>query len=303
MSRKNALGRGLDSLLPATESVRQEESPFFHCPIDAIAPNPYQPRKEFDPEGLQELADSIREKGVIQPLIVLKNNDQAESFLLITGERRWRASRLAGLTEVPVVLKDAATEDLLEMALIENIQRQDLNPLEEAEAYNRLINELGLTQEETAKRVGKERSTVTNMLRLLRLPEYAKSDLVCGTLSMGHARALLSLADDEIAVKALRDEIIANDLSVRQTEALIKENKKDVGKGGVRKKKASAAIPLPYCRALANALGSYMGARTRIVQNGTQGTVHIEYTSPVDLERILGLIMKGQENFMPDGNS
>ncbi len=302
MSRKKALGRGLDSLLPASENGPLQDSPFFLCPIDSISPNPYQPRKEFDTKELKELANSIKEKGIIQPLIVLKNEEEVNSFSLITGERRLRASKLAGLSEVPVVIKDIATAELLEFALIENIQRQDLNPLEEAEAYHRLINELGLTQEETARRVGKERSTVTNIIRLLKLPDYVKSDLVKGTLSVGHARALLSVTADKKTVKALRNEIVAKNLSVRQTEELIKGIKQKTTKQNVSKKKA-IPIPRPYCRALANALNNHLAANTRIIQNGPQGKLQIEYKSPEDLERILAIIMKRSENFMQEGHS
>jgi len=291
MNKRSALGRGLNALLPASGPEENDPSYFF-CPIGSIYPNPYQPRREFNPEGLEELADSIREKGVIQPLVVLKEDGERGGFFLVAGERRLRASKIAGLKEVPVVVKDVSSEDLLELALIENIQRENLNPLEEAAAYDRLLNEFGLTQEEIAQKVGKERSTVTNTLRLLKLPESIKNDLMRGTLSVGHARVLLGISEDELVIKALRDEIVSGSLSVRQAEALVKSHKTGAEKSGKRNKKQRGLIPKPYCRALTNALFNYLNAATRIVQNGSQGKVEIEYKTAEDLERIMGLIIK-----------
>jgi ParB family chromosome partitioning protein len=295
MSIQSGLGRGLDALLPGTDNDPAENAPYFLCPVESINPNPYQPRKEFDQAGLEELADSIREKGVIQPLIVLKEDGGKDGFFLIAGERRWRASKLAGLAEVPVLVKDVSPDDLLELALIENIQRQDLNPIDEAEAYSRLINDFGLTQEETARRVGKMRTTVANMLRLLKLPGSIKDDIVTNKLTVGHARCLLNVIDDAEALKRLRNEIISKNLSVRQTEELIKSHKKIGTRQNRPPKRQAGSIAKPYSRALANAMHNYLGSPARIVQNGSQGKIEITYSSPQDLERILGLIITDQE--------
>src|SRR5512137_1858861 len=187
MVKKTGLGKGMAALLPVAESVRGS---YFSCPIEEIKPHRGQPRKTFSPEKLDELAASIREKGIIQPLVVRKKSDHYE---LIAGERRWRAAQKAGLREVPVVIQDVSDDMALEMALIENIQREDLNAVEEAEAYQALMVSLDLSQEELAKRVGKERSTVANALRLLKLPSEIKRDIVEERLTMGHARALLAI--------------------------------------------------------------------------------------------------------------
>jgi ParB family chromosome partitioning protein len=295
MSKKGGLGRGLDSLLPSASSNHDEETSYFLCSVDSIFPNPYQPRKEFDAAGLDELANSIREKGVIQPLIVHREDGKQGSYFLIAGERRWRASKMAGLTEVPVIVKDATSEDLLELALIENIQRQDLNPIEEAEAYQKLTSGFGLTQGETAKRVGKMRTTVANMLRLLKLPQYIKNDITQGKITAGHARTLLCAIDDADALKKLRDEIIDQSLSVRQTERLLKEYKEKGQKPARSARKSAGSIARPYSRALANALHSYLGSPAKIIQRGARGKIVVEYLSPKDLERIMGLIIRGQE--------
>jgi ParB family chromosome partitioning protein len=295
MSMKSGLGRGLDALLPGTGDGPEGEAPYFLCPIESIYPNPYQPRKDFDQASLEELADSIREKGVIQPLIVLKDDGGDKGFLLIAGERRWRASKLAGLTEVPVLVKDVAPDNILELALIENIQRQDLNPIDEAEAYSRLINEFNLTQEETARRVGKMRTTIANTMRLLKLPDSIKNDIVNDTLTVGHARCLLSIGDDPESMMLLRNEIVAKSLSVRQTEDLIKNHKKIGTRPDRSLKRPLGNIAKPYSRALANALHTYLGSPATIVQNGPQGKIVIHYSSPQDLERIMGLIIKDRE--------
>ncbi len=215
--QKQALGKGLGALIPDLSALDDNEKKalgILELALDKIVPNEYQPRKIFNDDKLQELAASIKEQGVIQPIIVHR---AGSGFQLIAGERRWRASRLAGLKTIPALVKEATKRELLEMALIENIQREDLNPLEAAEAYKRLQDEFKLTQEDLAKRVGKERSTVTNFLRLLGLPKEVKHDLATGTLSMGHAKALLSLdrVRDQLQVSAL---IVKKGLSVRESE-------------------------------------------------------------------------------------
>ena len=207
------LGRGVDLLFNAAD----EDEKYFECDVTKIIPNQFQPRTHFDEEALQELADSIKEKGVIQPLVITSNSDG--TYGLIAGERRLRASKISGLTTVPVVLREVSGDDeLLELALIENVQRKDLNPIEEAEAYEKLIKIFSYTQEQAAAKVGKKRSTVTNRLRLLQLPDFIKDDIGNGRLTEGHSRAILRLSGDDSAMKSARDQIISKGMSVRQAE-------------------------------------------------------------------------------------
>lgn len=288
-----ALGKGLDALLPSGNNGGGE---YFLCPIDLIEPNPEQPRKDMNDAALAQLSDSILEKGVLLPLVVCEHGDEGR-YQIIAGERRWRAAKMAGLDEVPVLVKDVAPLDRLELALIENIQRQDLNPLEEAEAYLRLVKEFHLTQEEVARRVGKERSTVANALRINQLPDFAKEDLVRGALSMGHARVLLSL-EDETAMREVRNEIVAQGLTVRQAEAVVQKRKKmGSPKNGVKRqpKKSANELPESYCKSLANSLVNYLDTKARIIQSGTRGKLEIEYYSHDDLERVLSMIMPGSK--------
>lgn len=287
MSKKSGLGKGLDALLPTGTNGNGGEE-YFMCAISAIEPNPTQPRRFINDDALMQLADSIREKGVLLPLVV--NEIAAGSYQIIAGERRWRAAQLAGLEELPVLVKDVSPLDRLELALIENIQRQDLNPLEEAEAYLRLVKEFNLTQEEVAKRVGKERSTVANALRINQLPDFAKEDLVSGMLTMGHARVLLGLGDEKV-MQQVRNEIVTKGLTVRQAEELGKTLKNKKPGAAAKKKKPANEIPASYCRSLANDLSSYLGTKAKVVQKGGQGKVEIEYYSADELERVLSLIM------------
>ncbi len=289
-----ALGKGLDALLPSGGSDGRE---YFLCPIDDIEANPNQPRKDINDIALAQLSASILEKGVLLPLVVCEYGDDGR-YQIIAGERRWRAAKMAGLDEVPVLVKDVTPLDRLELALIENIQRQDLNPLEEAEAYLRLVQEFNLTQEDVAKRVGKERSTVANALRINHLPYYAKEDLVRGALSMGHARVLLSVGD-EASMREVRNEIVEQGLSVRQAEALAQKYKKKLaaaGSGTKRQPRKSAnELPESYCKSLANGLINYLDTKARIIQSGTRGKLEIEYYSHDDLERVLSLLMPEQK--------
>lgn len=289
MARPDVLGRGLNALLPDSEEETSIDFslPYFICPLDSIRPNPFQPRKDTKNWDLDGLADSIREKGVLQPLIVRKSDDSG--YELIAGERRLRAAKLAGLDKVPVIVKDVSDNDTLELALIENIQRQDLNPLEEAEAYQKLTLDFGLTQEDVAVRVGKERSTVTNALRILQLPDYAKQDIIDGVLTAGHARVLLGLPDAE-AVKNLRNEIVSKGLSVRQTEKEAGVIKKGRGRPG--RKKTPNQISRQACQAITDNLSAYLNVRTKIVQKGKSGKLVIEYSSEGDLKRLLELIAR-----------
>ncbi len=293
MSKRNPLGKGLEALLPQSGCELDSEGQYFNCPIDSINPNPMQPRKEFDSSSLDELSESIKEKGVIQPLIVRAIDNGNEGFELIAGERRWRASRLAGLDEVPVVVKDVSSNEMLELALIENIQRHDLNPLEEAMAYDRLIKEFGLTQKETAVRVGRERSSVANTLRLLQLPDFAKKDIISGILTVGHARVLLGLHGDETELKSFRDKVVSRSLSVRQTEDLAKDLRNRELQSAEKRRKISAQIPRAKCRQISSTLFSYLGNKSKVVQKGIKGKLEIEYSSPDDLERVMQLIIKG----------
>ena len=292
MSKKtvSALGKGLDALLPSSGSDGRE---YFLCPIDAIEANPDQPRKDINDTALAQLSASILEKGVLLPLVVCEHGGEGR-YQIIAGERRWRAAKMAGLDEVPVLVKDVTPLDRFELALIENIQRQDLNPLEEAQAYLRLVKEFHLTQEEVAKRVGKERSTVANALRINQLPDFAKQDLARGVLSMGHARVLLSVGD-EASMREVRDEIVEQGLTVRQAEALAQRQKKKMAaaSSGAKRtpRKSANELPESYCKSLANGLINFLDTKARIVQSGTRGKLEIEYYSHDDLERVLSLIL------------
>ena len=220
MARVGGLGKGMAALLQVTEKVDESKN-YFICPIEKIQPNRNQPRKHFAPEKLEELAASIREQGIIQPIVVTRKTDGYE---IIAGERRWRAAQKAGLHEIPIVIRDATPDTIMELALIENIQRQDLNAIEEAHAYRSLVEHFSISQEDVARRVGKNRTTVTNSLRLLKLPEDIQQDIIEERLSMGHARALLALDNGELLAKA-RHEIVQRQLSVRATEDLVRKLK------------------------------------------------------------------------------
>ncbi|MBE0502037.1 MAG: ParB/RepB/Spo0J family partition protein [Desulfuromonadales bacterium] len=277
MAKRPALGKGIGALLDSATPERNHK--FFQCPIEELRPHSNQPRKSFDDDKLQELAASIREKGVIQPLVVRK---VADHYQIIAGERRWRAAQKAGLHEVPVVIQDVSEDWALEIALIENIQREDLNAIEEAIAYQYLIKSFDLTQEEVAKRVGKERSTIANALRLLRLPEAIQSDVVAGKLSMGHARALLALEDDKQMMQ-LQSRIIKAGLSVRETEALVKNSKNE---GVVKSDKKKIHID-PELQHLTGELQRALGTQVRISPKGRGGKIEITYFAAEDLDRLL----------------
>ena len=286
MSKKTGLGQGVGLLFG------EEQEKFFECNIDKIIPNKYQPRTHFNPEELQELADSIREKGVIQPLIVTSAASKGD-FELIAGERRLRASKIAGLSHVPVILLEVDNEDsLLEIALIENIQRTDLNPIEEAEAYKKLIEKFGYTQEETAKRVGKQRSTITNLLRLLKLPEVVRRDITDGLLTEGHGRALVRLADDPLKIQEIRNIIIKNGLSVRQTEKIVKKAALTTQSRPKRSTPPPVEeIPLSYKNSLVTQLTNRLNSKVAISHNGNRGKIEIEYYSLDDLDRVTELLL------------
>ena len=276
MVKKTGLGKGMAALLPVVE---EEGKSYFSCPIEEIRPNRDQPRKTFSPEKLEELAASIREKGIIQPLVVRR---MSEHYELVAGERRWRAAQKAGLREVPVVIQDVSDDTALEMALIENIQREDLNAIEQAEAFHALIEKFNLSQEEMARRVGKDRSTVANSLRLLKLPDEIKNDILEDRLSMGHARALLALETHELMEKA-REEIIRKRLSVRETENLVKRMK---SKRTVRPR----PTPGPELTAVLDNLKRRFMTRVAIRQIGRGGKIEISFSNADELTRIIDIL-------------
>jgi ParB family chromosome partitioning protein len=275
--KKVTLGRGLDALIPTDKEVNG----YILADIDQIKPNAYQPRKEFDEDGIDELASSIKEKGIIQPLVGRKIGD---SYEIIAGERRWRAAQKAGLKKIPIILKDASDSEILELALIENLQREDLNPIEEAIAYEQLIGDFGLTHEEISKRIGKDRSTITNQIRLLKLPERVKQAIKEGEISAGHARAILSIESQSKALEIL-DLIRRNKLSVRQTEKLVQGLIKEQGAD----KKQNYIDP--FLNNITEELKKVLGTQIRIIDRNGKGKIEIEYYSIDDLERIIEALM------------
>lgn len=290
MSLKNALGRGVGALLPDDLDGTNEDV-FFMCDIDKIEPNPQQPRSYFDPEKLEELAGSIRERGVIQPLLVTRS--KGNRYHLIAGERRLRAAKMAEREEVPVVVMESGSQnERLELALIENIQRHDLNAIEEAMAYARLIEDFKLTQEEVSRKVGKKRSTITNLLRLLNLPQKLQNDVIENRISEGHARVLLRLKEDPDLMEEVRDKIVREKLSVRQTEQLCRAGRGQ-GKRSEKPKSIQSGegeIPKSYCKALTTQMINSLNTKVRILQNGGRGKLEIEYYSLDDLDRLVALL-------------
>jgi ParB family chromosome partitioning protein len=287
MARK-ALGRGLGALLSAEGTATAIEDPNTIA-IDLIDPSPLQPRGVFDEGKLDELAQSISANGVVQPLIVRPKQDR---FELIAGERRWRAAQRAGLTRIPAIVRNVSDDKVLELALIENIQREDLNPIEEARAYRNLIDTVGLTQEVVAERVGRDRSYVTNFLRLLRLPEDLQELVQSGRLSTGHARTLLGLPDIA-AQRRLARKIIEGDLSVRATERAVKllTEPREARSG----KPSKATTADPNVRAAETRLRRHFGTQVKIVQasGSVAGKIELEYYNQADLDRIYGLLIRG----------
>ena len=281
-SKQKGLGRGLGALIDDF-SVPAAQEQITALPLQKIEPNPKQPRRTFDPEALQSLADSIAEHGVVQPLAV---RDAGNGYYqIIAGERRWRAARLAGLTELPVVVLDADDRTVMELALIENLQRQDLNPMEEAEGYRVLIEEYGLTQEQAAARVGKSRPAVTNALRLLALPDEVRAMVEEGTLSAGHARAVLTLSSQRLQ-KAAAQKIIALRLSVRQAEAMCKRMATEE-----KPKKVKPALTVDYVGECEKALTKQLGRKVRIVSGKRKGRFELEFYGQDDLQRLYELLL------------
>jgi len=282
MNKKIGLGKGLGALLPGSDDA--PSSGLIEAPVRAIVPNPHQPRSQFEEQTLRELADSIREHGLIQPLIVTRTGE--DHYTLIAGERRWRAARLAGLETVPVVIKDVAPQQMLEMALVENVQRSDLNPLEEALAYKHLSEEFGLTQDQIAQRVGKSRVAVANTLRLLKLPEAIKARLADGLITEGHARALLAITDAAVQQRLL-SQIVKNGLSVRQTEELVRRLLED--HPATRKLSPGTSHPRGSgadTRALEERMRRALGTKVILSRSKKGGTIMIHFYSEEELDAI-----------------
>lgn len=283
VTKRMALGKGLGALLP--ELKPEEPKTLLHCGIEEIIPNRSQPRKHFDESKLQELAGSIKEKGILEPLIVRRVD---QGYELIIGERRWRAAQKAGLKEVPIIIKEVDGRDLLEISLIENLQREDLNPIEAAEAFKHLIEEFNISQEDLSKRIGKDRTTIANTLRLLKLPPEIRELLIQNRLTSGHARAILSLETKEKQIE-LSSLIIKKGLSVREAETLAKR----------WSAKANVSIPKSFKRddlksqlqSIQDSLRKHLGTKVHILSKGPKGKIEIEYYSHQDLERLVDVIL------------
>lgn len=286
MTRKGGLGKGLEALIPGSSGFPERESGgVLEIPLDQITVNPRQPRTQMDETELEGLAESIREHGILQPLVVSQDARQ-EGFVLIAGERRLRAARLAGLVTVPVIIRPASEQQRLELALIENVQRADLTPLETAEAYHHLIDEFGLTHEEVAARVGKSREAVTNTHRLVRLPDEIKQGLSEGVITEGHARALLGLDGTPQMMVEVYKTVVRNKLSVRQTEALVKELGAPRTRRTVRKD-----IP-EEIQAMEEQLRRYLGTRIKLRYGKDGGSLTIYYFSDEELNDMIAKILK-----------
>ena len=279
MDKRPALGKGLSALIPDTIEPRLGP---LEIDIDRLVPNSFQPRRQMDDARLEELARSIKSNGIIQPIVVRRSGDR---FHIIAGERRWRAAQLAGLPRVPVVVREIVAgqeRSLLEMALIENIQRENLNPIDEAQAYKRLTEEFRLTQDDIASAVGKDRATVANVLRLLKLPEEVRTDVATGNLSMGHARALLALPKEADQRRLARD-VIARSLSVRETESLVRKTVESQAPKATEEQAKPVDV---HTRAAEDRLKLLLGARVRIVRQGEKGRIEIDFASEAELIRI-----------------
>lgn len=281
-ARKGGLGRGLEALIPdAYEDVEKKvESGLSQVDINKLSPNEYQPRRTFDDEKLQELAVSIKENGIIQPIIVMKTG---AFYQIIAGERRWRAAKIAGLKNVPVIIKELTEKEVMEISLIENLQREDLNPIEEAMAYKRLIDEYSLTQDEIAKRIGKSRPVITNSLRLLNLDSRVIQYIVEGTISEGHGRVLAGIESNELQYEIAK-KIIDESLNVRQTEKLVKMSGKNKSKVKDNTKKDI------FIKEIEDKLKGVLGTKVVINKGKRKGKIEIEYYSQEDLNRILEIL-------------
>ena len=282
MSKKFGLGKGLGALIPDEVETKEKSSSTTLIPLNSIVNNSDQPRKFFDSDNIAELAESIKNHGIIQPLILKKNGNK---YVIIAGERRWRAAKMLSLKEVPAIIMELSDKEILEISLIENIQRQDLNPIEEALAYRKLIDDFNLTQQELSKRIGKSRVAITNTLRLINLDERVQQYLIESVISEGHGRALLAVEDKHLQYD-LAQKIIDEKLSVRELERLIKLLFKE--KDNDNKKKNEEINP--YIKDVQNRLQDYFGTKVNINSKNKKGKIEIEYYSEDDLNRILELI-------------
>lgn len=279
MNKKSALGKGLGALIPNDVTTKENNKPSV-ISINLIKSNNAQPRKSFDDEKIAELSQSIKEHGIIQPIIL---NKQDNYYMIIAGERRWRAAKLLGLKEVPAVVMDLTEKDVLEVSLIENIQRQDLNPIEEAMAYKKLLSDFNLTQEELSKRVGKSRVAISNVIRLTNLCETVKQYLIDEVISEGHGRVLLAIEDDKVQCE-IAQKVIDEKLSVRELERLVKNLNAE------KKEKEKTRDINPYYKDVTERLQNYFGTKVNISNKNNKGKIEIEYYSNEDLQRILEII-------------
>jgi ParB family chromosome partitioning protein len=275
MKGKKVLGKGLEALLP--DRIDQLSQAVIEVSIDEIVPSKYQPRMKFDKDSLESLAESIKRNGVLQPLLLRKIGDK---YQIVAGERRWKAAKMAGLTTVPAIIRDVVDSEVLELALIENLQREDLNPIEEAMAFKTMIDEFKLTHEELAKRIGKDRSSITNSLRLLKLPEEIKNMLIEGQITMGHGRALASIEDLKLQLDIAK-RIIKQGLTVRAVERLLSERKKPALKK-----------PDPNVKTVEDKLQHFLSTKVKIVSNKNRGKIIIYFYSIDEFDRIYELLTK-----------
>ena len=285
MGKKFALGKGLSALIPEdlVESEQQDEKGKMLIPLNEIRNDNNQPRKAFDNDKIAELTESIKTHGIIQPLILRKDKD--ENYIIVAGERRWRAAKMAGLKDVPAIVMELSEKDVLEISLIENIQRQDLNPIEEASAYKKLLSDFNLTQEDLSKRIGKSRTAITNTMRLMNLDIRVQQYIIEGIITEGHGRALLGIKDKEIQYE-LSQKVIDENLSVRELERLVKR----ILEGKTSEEKETNNELNPYYKEIKNQLQSYFGTKVNISNKNNKGKIEIEYYSQDDLQRILDII-------------
>ena len=285
MSPRKVLGKGLDALIPGGE----EREELIYLEVEKIHPSPSQPRENFEPKALEELANSIRRQGILQPLVVRPISNQERGFQLIAGERRLRAAKIAGLKKVPALVKEVNDQQALALSLIENLQREDLNPVEQAKAYQQLTKDFHLTQQELAELLGKERSTIANTLRLLKLPPEIQKELEKGTITPGHARTLLSL-DSSVKIKWLFKKIVEQGLSVREAEREAKKLQEGKAEGKRRSRPKDV-----HLRALEQELTNIIGARLRITQSSRgKGKIEIYFQNLEELERLIGFIKRAK---------
>jgi len=287
-AKPRGLGKGLNAIIGADLVSEVSDRPrAVEIPVDRLSPNPFQPRRSFTEEGLEQLADSIRHHGILQPIVVRPSGD---GYQLIAGERRWRAAQIAGLQRIPAVVRELDDPGMVQVALIENLQREDLNPIEEASAYRRLMDEFNMTQEQLSSAIGRSRPAIANAVRLLNLPEAIQKAVEERRLSEGHARCLLSISNqgDQLKVAA---EIIANGLNVRQAEELVKGTTQNVSRETIRKRTSEED---PNAVRLTQRLGERLGTRVKLSGSVSKGKLEIEYYSAEDLDRILEIILGGE---------